>query len=272
MKAQEEERRRREEEEEEKEKRKREEEQERKRKEEEEEEEEQRRSSSKEEQERGEQQQVLVAQRPSELTTYRALYSFVARNADELSIDADGLIEVDEQTVGEPGWFCGSYQGNRGWFPQSYAEKCPTPSTTETTAPSSPGKSSRPPPPPLNTRVPDKKVACDSTVPARSDASQSSVPLLARAVSSWSATSETNLNLASGTGDVITAMLSFSQGDVIGVLQQREDWWLGQLNGTQGWFPKSYVALETGGSTEYEDTQEYTHLSDANFKLIVKLY
>lgn len=29
-----------------------------------------------------------------QLTTYRALYSFVARNADELSIDADGLIEV----------------------------------------------------------------------------------------------------------------------------------------------------------------------------------
>ncbi|KAM6906233.1 intersectin-2a isoform 2-T2 [Lycodopsis pacificus] len=261
-KAQEEERRRREEEEEEKEKRKREEEQERKRK---EEEEEQRRSSSKEEQERGEQQQqVLVAQRPSELTTYRALYSFVARNADELSIDADGLIEVDEQTVGEPGWFCGSYQGNRGWFPQSYAEKCPTPSTTETTAPSAPGKSSRPPPPPLNTRVPDKKVACDSTVPARSDASQSSVPLLARAVSSWSATSETNLNLASGTGDAITAMLSFSQGDVIGVLQQREDWWLGQLNGTQGWFPKSYVALETGGSTDVDafDTSDSVQLEE----------
>lgn len=28
------------------------------------------------------------------LTTYRALYSFVARNADELSVDADCLIEV----------------------------------------------------------------------------------------------------------------------------------------------------------------------------------
>ncbi|KAK9531671.1 hypothetical protein VZT92_011081 [Zoarces viviparus] len=259
-KAQEEERRRREEEE--KEKRKREEEQERKRKE--EEEEEQRRRSSKEEQERGEQQQVLVAQRPSELSTYRALYSFVARNADELSIDADGLIEVDEQTVGEPGWFCGSYQGNRGWFPQSYAEKCPTPSTTATTAPSSPGKSSCPPPPPLNTRVPDKKVACDSTVPARSDASQSSAPLLARAVSSWSATSETHLNLASGTGDVIAAMLSFSQGDIIGVLQQREDWWLGQLNGTQGWFPKSYVTLETGGNTDVDafDTSDSVQLEE----------
>lgn len=30
----------------------------------------------------------------AQLTSYRALYSFLARNADELSIDADCLIEV----------------------------------------------------------------------------------------------------------------------------------------------------------------------------------
>uniref|UniRef100_A0A671WSU6 Intersectin 2a n=1 Tax=Sparus aurata TaxID=8175 RepID=A0A671WSU6_SPAAU len=197
-KAQEEERRRREEEEEE-EKRKREEE-ERKRKEEEEarkrkEEEEEKERRRKEEQERGAQQLVALAQRSSKLTTYRALYSFVARNADELSVDADCLIEVDEQTVGEPGWLCGSYRGNRGWFPQSYAEKCPTPSATET-APST----------------------------------------VLGSVSSWSAASETRPSFSSGVGDVITA-----------VLQQREDWWLGQLNGTQGWFPKGCVTLETAG-------------------------
>lgn len=255
-KAQEEERRRREEEEEEK--RKREEEEERKRKEEEEE------RRKKEEQEReGQKQPVLVAQKSLKLTTYRALYSFVARNADELSIDADGLIEVDEQTVGEPGWLCGSYRGNKGWFPQSYAEKCPKPSATET-GPSSPGKMSCALPPPLNTGVPDGEVACDSTAPAQSDASQSSVPLLARAVSSWSATSETHLNLSSGAGDVITALLSFSQGDIISVLQQRDDWWLGQLNGTQGWFPKSYVTLETGGNTEVDafDTTDSVQLEE----------
>uniref|UniRef100_A0A3Q3M8N3 Intersectin 2a n=1 Tax=Mastacembelus armatus TaxID=205130 RepID=A0A3Q3M8N3_9TELE len=188
-KAQEEERRRRQEEE----KRKREEEEERKRKEKEkEEEEEAERRKRIEEQERPGQQPALVSQQSSKLTTYRALYSFVARNADELSIDADCLIEVDEQTVGEPGWLCGSYHGNRGWFPRSYAERCSIPSTTET----------------------------------------SSLTVLARAVSSWTATAETHLNLSSG-------------GDIISVLQQRNDWWLGQLNGTQGWFPKSYVTLET---------------------------
>uniref|UniRef100_A0A8C9ZJM8 Intersectin 2a n=1 Tax=Sander lucioperca TaxID=283035 RepID=A0A8C9ZJM8_SANLU len=252
-KAQEEERRRREEEE----KRRREEVEERKQKEEEE-------RKTKEEQERGGQQPVLVAQRSSKLTTYRALYSFVARNADELSIDASGLIEVDEKTVGEPGWLCGSYRGKKGWFPQSYAEKCPSPSTTETT-PSSPGKSSCPPPLPLNAgsslsaflwvtqKFTDLHLPKDNMCVSRSHGQKSSVPLLARAVSSWSATSETHLNLS-------------SDGDVISVLQQREDWWLGQLNGTRGWFPKTYVTLETGGNAEYEDTREkthaHTHLSD----------
>uniref|UniRef100_A0AAQ4Q9C8 Intersectin 2a n=1 Tax=Gasterosteus aculeatus aculeatus TaxID=481459 RepID=A0AAQ4Q9C8_GASAC len=208
-KAQEEERRRREEEG--KEKRKREEEeQERKRKEEEDEEERRR----KEEQERGG-QPALEAQRPSELTAYRALYSFVARNADELSVDAGGLIEVRDTLQ--------MFESNIHTFNHEGRE---------------------PPEAPAHNIIP------------------TSVPLLARAVSSWSATSEKTLNLGSGTGDVITAMLSFSLGDVIGVLQQRGDWWLGQLNGTQGWFPKSYVALETGGNTEYEDTQECTRLSE----------
>nr|XP_046228563.1 intersectin-2-like isoform X2 [Scatophagus argus] len=253
-KAQEEERRRREEEEEEK--RKREEEERRRR---EEEEEERRR---KEELNGGGRHLGLVVQRSSKLTMYRALYSFVARNTDELSVDADCLIEVDEQTVGEPGWLCGIYRGNRGWFPQSYAEKCPAPSTPET-ALSSPGKTSCPPPP-LNTRVPDGEIEDDSTVPAQSDDSKSSAPLLARAISSWSATSETHLNLSSGAGDIITSLLSFSQGDIISVLQQREDWWLGQLNGTQGWFPKSCVTLETGGSTDVDafDTCDSVQLEE----------
>ncbi|XP_067337125.1 intersectin-2a isoform X3 [Channa argus] len=244
-KAQEEERRRIQKEEEEK--RRRKEAEERKRKEEEEEE-----KRRKEEQERVVQQPMLGAQRSSRLSTYRALYSFVARNADELSIDAGCLIEVDEQTVGEPGWLCGSYRGNKGWFPHSYAEKCPTPSTTET-VPSSPGKTSCLQPT-VNTGAPERDAPGDSTAPAQSDASQvrrkSLLPLLARAISSWSATSETHLNPSTGVGDVIAALLSFSQGDIISVLQQRDDWWLGQLNGTQGWFPKSYVTLESGGNTD----------------------
>uniref|UniRef100_UPI0037E91A76 intersectin-2-like isoform X1 n=1 Tax=Semicossyphus pulcher TaxID=241346 RepID=UPI0037E91A76 len=256
-KAQEEERRRREEEEEEK--RKREEEEERKQKEEEEEEERKR----KEEEERRAQQLVLVDEQSSKLTSYRALYSFVARNADELSIDADCLIEVDEQTVGEPGWLRGSYSGKRGWFPQSYAKKCLSASPTTETAPLSAGYTFCPPPP-LNTGVPDEEEASDSIITTHADASQFSVPLLARAISSWSATSDTHLNLSTGVDDVITALLSFSQGDIISVLQQKEDWWLGQLNGTQGWFPKSYVALETADNADVDafDTSDSAQLEE----------
>ncbi|KAI4874469.1 hypothetical protein NFI96_026243 [Prochilodus magdalenae] len=65
----------------------------------------------------------LVLNAQGKLNTYRALYPFTARNADELTLEADCLIEVDESTVREPGWLYGSYGGNSGWFPESYAEK-----------------------------------------------------------------------------------------------------------------------------------------------------
>lgn len=84
-KAQEEERRRRQQEEEEQ--RRKKEEEERKRK-----EAEERERWRNEEPDGGGHQPVLM--RASKLTTYRALYSFVARNTEELSVDADCLIEV----------------------------------------------------------------------------------------------------------------------------------------------------------------------------------
>ncbi|XP_028996085.1 intersectin-2a isoform X2 [Betta splendens] len=222
------------------------------------EEEEKRRREQEEEEERRKKEEEERA--PSTLTTWRALYSFVARNADELSIDAGCLIEVDEQAVGEPGWLRGSYRGNRGWFPHSYTERCPVASTPEA---SSPGRAA-PQPPPLNTGVPDGEAPGDGTAPAQSDASQSSLPLLARAVSPWSPTSETDLSPSCGAGEVGAKLLSFSQGDVISVLQQRDDWWLGQLNGTQGWFPKSYVTVETGGSADVDsfDSSDSVHLEE----------
>lgn len=187
----------------------------------------------KEEQERG----------AAQLTSYRALYSFVARNADELSIDAGCLIEVDEKTFGEPGWLFGNYQGKRGWFPHSYAEKCSASPTSEVPASSS-GKTSSLPP--LNARNSVVDATEDRTV---SRFSQTSVLLAARAVSSWSPASETHLNPSS---DMAGALLSFSQGDLISVLQQRDDWWLGQLNGTRGWFPKSYVTPEPDGNADVD--------------------
>uniref|UniRef100_A0A8C5BN66 Intersectin 2a n=1 Tax=Gadus morhua TaxID=8049 RepID=A0A8C5BN66_GADMO len=240
QKEEEEERRRREKEEkeakEEQERRRKEEEQERRREveaaEEEKRRKEEERMQKEEERRRREQQQKEAGGGGASvavMTLYRALYPFVARNADELSLEGSCLIEVDEATVGEPGWLCGSYRGNRGWFPQSYAERCAASSASSTTTNTS-----------------------SEAAPPASQAgplpSSHGAPLRARAVTSWSSSSSDAQpdpsTRGGGGGDSITALLSFSQGDVISVLQQREDWWLGQLAGTQGWFPKDYVTLE----------------------------
>lgn len=51
--------------------------------------------------------------------------------------------------------------------------------------------------------------------------------LLAQALCSWTAKTDSHLN--------------FNKDDVIQVLEQQENWWLGKLNDEQGWFPKTYV-------------------------------
>lgn len=89
---------------------------------------------------------------------------------------------------------------------------------------------------------------------------QSSVLVLARAITSWSATSDGHPERSPSTADAVTALLSLSQGDIVSVLQQREDWCLGQLNGTQGWFPKDHVTLLTNSHIQYEHT--HTHSSE----------
>uniref|UniRef100_H2MQC3 Intersectin 2a n=1 Tax=Oryzias latipes TaxID=8090 RepID=H2MQC3_ORYLA len=244
-KAQEEEQQRREEErrrrEEEEERQKREQEEERRRKEVEERQRREEEERKKREEEEGRKLKELEVmkkkelERGGQLTTYKALYSFVARNADELSIDANCLIQVNELTVGEPGWLCGTYCGKRGWFPQSYAEKCPTFLTSEAAAPAAGKKSCLQPNTKYEAKVKQFWIFSLKVV------SSCSVTLLARAISSWSATSG--------------VLLSLSQDDIITVLQQRDEWWLGQLNGTQGWFPRSYVTLEMDGSGEYDDPE-----------------
>uniref|UniRef100_A0AAY4ADM3 Intersectin 2b n=1 Tax=Denticeps clupeoides TaxID=299321 RepID=A0AAY4ADM3_9TELE len=162
------------------------------------------------------------------LTTFKALYPFAARNDEELSFGADDLIEVDETIEREQGWLYGSRQGKMGWFPESYVEK-----------------QSKPVPPP---KIALKPQISNSVAWTGISASQSSfcarspqvnkregIPpqvvgnVQARALCSWTAKTDNHLN--------------FSKDDVITVLEQQESWWLGQLNGVQGWFPKSYVTV-----------------------------
>ena len=42
--------------------------------------------------------------------------------------------------------------------------------------------------------------------------------------------------------------LTFNKNDVIIVKEQQDMWWCGELNGSVGWFPKSYVKLLGGVS------------------------
>uniref|UniRef100_A0A669EBH7 Intersectin 2b n=1 Tax=Oreochromis niloticus TaxID=8128 RepID=A0A669EBH7_ORENI len=200
------------------------------------------------------------------LTSFKALYPFTARNNEELSLEADDVIEVDETTEREEGWLYGSKQGMMGWFPESYVERVGPSNTANSTAPAPPAKL------PLQSQLSNALKAAKvsgtksaftpthSPNPATSEsqgqvrASQSTYcslqlynyyvdrfnlsvllslhqrvvgTLLAQALCSWTAKTDSHLN--------------FNKDDVIQVLEQQENWWLGQLNDEQGWFPKTYV-------------------------------
>uniref|UniRef100_A0A8K9UJM5 Intersectin 2b n=1 Tax=Oncorhynchus mykiss TaxID=8022 RepID=A0A8K9UJM5_ONCMY len=162
------------------------------------------------------------------LTSFRALYPFTARNQDELSFEADELIEVDESTEREQGWLYGCRQGKMGWFPESYVERQAKPETPAVINAT-----------PAATTTAVATTAVYATVAKQAPRPQLSTPKhtgqtyliqLAQALCSWTAKTESHLN--------------FSKDDVIWVLEQQDSWWLGELNGAQGWFPKTYNVSE----------------------------
>ncbi|KAI1733270.1 variant SH3 domain-containing protein [Ditylenchus destructor] len=56
------------------------------------------------------------------LVKYRALFEFVARSEDELSLQPGDVILVFEGHASEPGWLAGQIKDKVGWFPASFAE------------------------------------------------------------------------------------------------------------------------------------------------------
>ncbi|XP_028829650.1 intersectin-2b isoform X2 [Denticeps clupeoides] len=197
-----------------------------------------------EERKGGRQPRATEHRKSAALTTFKALYPFAARNDEELSFGADDLIEVDETIEREQGWLYGSRQGKMGWFPESYVEK-----------------QSKPVPPPkialkpqISNSVSSSKPS-DLAMPGVSSQNSAFTPthalnstpaehgqvvgnVQARALCSWTAKTDNHLN--------------FSKDDVITVLEQQESWWLGQLNGVQGWFPKSYVTVLSASDMQAE--------------------
>uniref|UniRef100_A0A8K9V766 Intersectin 2b n=1 Tax=Oncorhynchus mykiss TaxID=8022 RepID=A0A8K9V766_ONCMY len=169
-----------------------------------------------------EEPQAMEHRKSAALTSFRALYPFTARNQDELSFEADELIEVDESTEREQGWLYGCRQGKMGWFPESYVERQAKPETPAVINAT-----------PAATTTAVATTAVYATVAKQAPRPQLSTPkhtgLQAQALCSWTAKTESHLN--------------FSKDDVIWVLEQQDSWWLGELNGAQGWFPKTYVTL-----------------------------
>uniref|UniRef100_A0A8C0XDG1 Intersectin-2 n=1 Tax=Castor canadensis TaxID=51338 RepID=A0A8C0XDG1_CASCN len=202
----------------------------------------------------------------SALMNYRALYPFEARSHDEMSFNSGDVIQVDEKTVGEPGWLYGSFQGNFGWFPCNYVEKMPsnekvmspkkallppTVSLSSTSTSSEPLSSNQP------ASVTDyqnvsfsnltvntswqKKSAFTRTVSPGSISPIHGQNLKAQALCSWTAKKDNHLN--------------FSKHDIITVLEQQENWWFGEVHGGRGWFPKSYVKIIPGSEVKREEPE-----------------
>lgn len=194
------------------------------------------------EERKGGQPRAKQHRKSASLTSFKALYPFTARNNEELSFEADEIIEVDETTEREEGWLYGSKQGKMGWFPESYVEKV-GPSNAANSAAAAAAAAPPPAKLPLQSQLSNAlkaaKVAgtksaftpTHSPNPAPSETQGQRVVgnLLAQALCSWTAKTDNHLN--------------FNKDDVIQVLEQQENWWLGQLNGEQGWFPKTYVTL-----------------------------
>uniref|UniRef100_A0A3B4T6Q1 Intersectin 2b n=1 Tax=Seriola dumerili TaxID=41447 RepID=A0A3B4T6Q1_SERDU len=206
---------------------------------------EEREAKQREEEERERQALIQAAKEQAEreksaaLTSFKALYPFTARNNEELSFNADDIIEVDETTEREEGWLYGSKQGKMGWFPESYVERmAPSDTANSNTA----AAAATAPKVPLQSQLSSVLEAAKAAgtksafTPTHSPnlaslETQGQVVgnLLAQALCSWTAKTDNHLN--------------FNKDDVIQVLEQQENWWLGELNGEQGWFPKTYVTL-----------------------------
>ncbi|XP_034432891.1 intersectin-2b isoform X2 [Hippoglossus hippoglossus] len=195
------------------------------------------------EERKGGQPRATHHRKSAALTSFKALFPFTARNNEELSFNADDIIEVDETTEREEGWLYGSKLGKMGWFPESYVERgTPSNTSNNTVAAAAAAAAAVPTKVPLQSQLSNVLEAAKAAgtksafTPTHSPnlaplETQGQVVgnLLAQALCSWTAKTDSHLN--------------FNKDDVIQVLEQQENWWLGELNGERGWFPKTYVTL-----------------------------
>ncbi|XP_032353019.1 intersectin-2 isoform X5 [Camelus ferus] len=204
------------------------------------------------------------------LVNYRALYHFEARSHDEMSFNSGDIIQVDEKTIGEPGWLYGSFQGNFGWFPCNYVEKM-----TSSEKSVSPKKALLPPTVSLSATSTSESLSSNQPASVTDYQNVSFSNLTVN--TSWQkksaftrTVSPVSVSPIHGQGQVVENLkaqalcswtakkdnhLNFSKHDVITVLEQQENWWFGEVHGGRGWFPKSYVKIIPGSEVKREEPE-----------------
>ncbi|KAH7731039.1 ITSN-1 protein [Aphelenchoides avenae] len=232
---------------------------------------------------------------------YRALFEFVARSDDELSIQPGDIILVFEGHASEPGWLAGQIRDKVGWFPAAFAE--PLTAKKPTTA-STAGMTSSPSTEPLESikeEPSEKEFAAEFTNGTANSVNHE--PTRTAATNGTSSTTfapsgalydappgpdsftekpspekvVTPATTPTG-GSVIglaTALyqwkarndteLSFAKGDRIEILEKGEMRWRGRVEKqptSAGWFPKSYVKLDEEQPRLSQQKSSDSHKSD----------
>ncbi|XP_053565597.1 intersectin-2 [Bombina bombina] len=204
---------------------------------------------------------------------YKALYQFEARNADELSLNAGDVLQVDEKSTGEPGWLYGCYKGNVGWFPSNYVERL-----TENEKSLSPKKALLPPTISVSATSSSAKPLLPSENSTEINTEYQNLPFSSLNVNTtWQKTSAFTRTVSPGSvspihgqGQTVENLraqalcswtakkdnhLNFTKNDTIIVLEQQENWWFGEVRGQRGWFPKSYVKLLPTSENKIPETE-----------------
>lgn len=200
---------------------------------------------------------------------YRALYEFVARSEDELSLQPGDTVLVFEDHASEPGWLAGQIREKVGWFPAAFAEpaaKKTSPSAAPSSTPASPSaeplasikeeptEKEQPSEPALTSPASAAPAAPAQPAGLLYDAPPGDSPEKPEPSSALGDSADAVLELgvaqfpwkARNSSD-----LSFAKGDLIEVLEKTEMRWRGRVKGqpgTTGWFPKSYVKVSANGT------------------------
>ncbi|XP_033635342.1 intersectin-1-like [Asterias rubens] len=183
---------------------------------------------------------------------FRALFAFEAETPEELSINPGDIVMVGRSENAEPGWLGGELNGKTGWFPENYVERMGSDDEEGTSgkdagwasfgdAAGSQAKAETLSSETMSTSssafshsVKSSQfthVTQTSTHPAPSPTPGQGKKLAdgvkAEALYNWQAKKDNHL--------------SFKAGDILLLKEEQDMWWMGELNGKQGWFPKTQV-------------------------------